>query len=63
MKIVKLFGCAAVLLSSFALAGCDGGGGDAPATMTNQSELERFLAENPDIEADVDTGEETYDEE
>lgn len=45
------------LLLCFALSGCDAGS-TSPEITTNQSELERFLAENPDVEVGMDTGEE-----
>ena len=47
----------AALLVSFSLSGCDAGD-SSTEVVTNQSELEAFLAENPNVEEGLDTGEE-----
>tara|TARA_R110002049_G_scaffold46487_1_gene135172 strand:- start:128382 stop:128570 length:189 start_codon:yes stop_codon:yes gene_type:complete len=62
MKIVKWFTACAALSLCLSSLGCDPGGSE-PETMTNQSELEAFLAENPDVDAEADTGEEDVSDE
>ena len=34
------------------MLGCGGGGGDAGAPVAEQSEIEKFLAENPELDSD-----------
>tara|TARA_R110002049_G_scaffold46487_1_gene135167 strand:- start:123746 stop:123934 length:189 start_codon:yes stop_codon:yes gene_type:complete len=57
MIVSRFIGACFGLLFCFAVTGCDTGG-SAPETITDQSELEAFLAENPDVDAEADTGEE-----
>ena len=61
MSVFRLTAGLAALLFCFTFSGWDTGG-SAPETMTDQSELERFLAENPDVD-NADTGEEEIEEE
>ena len=57
MKLFRLIGGLSALLICFSFSGCDAGS-SSPEVTTNQSELEKFLAENPDVEKGMDTGEE-----
>jgi hypothetical protein len=57
MNVSRLICGLSALLLCFSFAGCDSGSGP-PEVLTNQSELEKFLAENPDVEEGMDTGEE-----
>ncbi len=57
-KFLKSVGILATLTSCFALTGCGGGGGEAAPVASGQSDIEAYLADNPDSAEGVDTGEE-----
>ena len=58
MILTRILACFCILLGSFAVIGCEAGGGDSSDVVADQSEIERFLAENPNYDEGMDDGSE-----